>query len=724
MREEKVMLKAPPRLLLGLGFLFWGAMGDYPFAGLLGAIAFEARHWTSVRWKFGEKGFVRAWQLCIVILIIVAVQFFASDEERTAGASLELLSWLPFIFMPLGLAQQYSADRGVPLTSFSYFARRKINLDRKAGRPVLLHPAQIGFPYLGVTLVSAGLGLWSVYWYGVGIVLLFGIGLYFMTSERKRPLAWGLAYLGSIGLAVVLTLGVFQIYGRLGSQRYAQQNDSLSARETRTQLGNIGELLLSPKIDWRYYHREGGRPKRLRLAVYDEPKSDERGPSYWQARLRLRKWVEQIDRDRDVGGGFESLFVEEDAFAYREEFFGMKGGHRSEIVGLVDDENLIPLPRNVLRFENVAAESMEANSQGSTRISDPENGAIRIEVVGGDQDQVASVDLDPSIRDLELPPWEYPGLTAYWEKLGVEDLPEWAQKNGRPIRRPEWAAGKSEAQEQHVLRMMLQADFAENFSYTLRLSSVNNAPPVTHFLEDLKSGHCEYFASATALLFRRAGIPARYAVGYVVDEEGKKAGEYLLRGKHAHAWVQAYFGGEWVNEAAAGDRPVWRCRGGEWMEVDLTPATWLEQFKTAQDWQQALSDWSQTTLADLILWFSGTLVSLLIKLLLGGALLLIVARVAYRLWVTRGGGDPGVDSWEMRSCRANPLADFEKWLAREIGERPRSLPLGAWLREKAPELVPAYQQLRFDPKSAGAEEELRAEARKTQMRLREEAKNT
>ncbi|MDB4693618.1 hypothetical protein OAF21_08440, partial [Akkermansiaceae bacterium] len=142
-------LKAPPRLLLGLGFLFWGAMGDYPFAGLLGAVAFEARHWTPLRWHFGEKGFVRAWQLSVVIFIIVAVIFFSSDEVESSTASLGLLAWLPFIFMPLGLAQQYAADRGVPLTSFSYFARRKITLDRKAGRSVVIYPAQIGFPYLG-----------------------------------------------------------------------------------------------------------------------------------------------------------------------------------------------------------------------------------------------------------------------------------------------------------------------------------------------------------------------------------------------------------------------------------------------------------------------------------------------------------------------------------------------------------------------------------------------
>ena len=42
-----------------------------------------------------------------------------------------------------------------------------------------------------------------------------------------------------------------------------------------------------------------------------------------------------------------------------------------------------------------------------------------------------------------------------------------------------------------------------------------NETPLARFLLRTRSGHCEYFATATVLLLRQLGIPARYAVGYV-----------------------------------------------------------------------------------------------------------------------------------------------------------------------------------------------------------------
>jgi transglutaminase-like putative cysteine protease len=774
MREEDVMLKAPPRLLLGLGFLFWGAMVEYPFIGLLGAVAFEARNWTPLRWHFGEKGFVRAWQLCIVMLIIAAVRFFSSDEERTAEASLTLLSWLPYIFMPLGLAQQYSADRGVPLTSFSYFARRKINLDRKAGRAVLIRPAQIGFPYLGIILISAGLGLPYLFGYGLGVVVLFGIGLYFMREERSRPIAWGISYVTSLVLALGLSWAIWEVYNKLAATRLHQKQDIESGREVSTALGQVAEIQLSPKIDWRYYQDEGKRPQRLRLAVYNEPRGTQ-----WKARRRLVRWKEKIDSDRDVGGDFESLLFEDDTFFYAAEGKEAAEVHRSRVRGLVSDESLIPIPHNVLRYEDIAAEGIDVNSQGTTRLSDPANSAIEIEMVSGAQNRLASADLDPSIRDLELPVKEIPGLDRFWKKLGVEDLPEWSRdRDGDPRRQPDWSSRRNDRGEQEVLRSMLRAYLLMNFSYSLELDPDEDDPPVTHFLEEMEAGHCEYFASTAAMLLRRAGIPTRYAVGYVVDENGKGKGEWILRGKHAHAWAQAYLGGEWVNEARSvdqalwvesdyveaweaafredwvtdspgelgypgylktggeevltrvafgrewinrGKRPIWRCRGGEWVEVDMTPSTWLDFTGVEGSWGQRLSDWWQISLADLIVWFSGAVVSFLVKLILFGGLFLILARVVIRLWTTRGErGEELRESWAVRARSDNPLAEFESWLAKRFGLRPASIPLSEWLREKAPELIPVYQEVRFDPASKGSTEELQGMAKTARKRLREE----
>ena len=57
---------------------------------------------------------------------------------------------------------------------------------------------------------------------------------------------------------------------------------------------------------------------------------------------------------------------------------------------------------------------------------------------------------------------------------------------------------------------------------------------MSRFLLRTRSGHCEYFATATVLLLRQLGIPARYAVGYAVHEAtGRK---YVVRQRDAHAW--------------------------------------------------------------------------------------------------------------------------------------------------------------------------------------------
>ena len=61
-----------------------------------------------------------------------------------------------------------------------------------------------------------------------------------------------------------------------------------------------------------------------------------------------------------------------------------------------------------------------------------------------------------------------------------------------------------------------------------------NETPLSRFLLRTRSGHCEYFATATVLLLRQLGIPARYAVGYAVHEcAGQK---YVVRQRDAHAW--------------------------------------------------------------------------------------------------------------------------------------------------------------------------------------------
>lgn len=708
MKKEEVMLQPPPRLLLGVAMLFWGAMGDDPYVGLITAIALEARNWISLRWRFGETGFARAWQLCIVILIVVAVAFLTDDEDATASASLALLSWLPIIFLPIILAQQYASDQGVPLVSFSFIARRKIRLDREAGRAVKLKPCELGFPYLGITLISAGLGLRTTVDYGVIVTILFGIGLYFMRRERTRPLAWVFAYFLAALIGLFLSVSAFYLYKQFSKRNSYETEAVESPREVRTALGQVTDLQLSANIDWRYYQDEGNAPERLRLAVYNKPRT-----GYWVTSQRSTKIAEQIDPERGAGGDFETLLSEERNFFYQEKHQSSEHPHRSRVLGLVKDESLVPLPRNPRRFENVAVEGLDVSGMSSTRLDDPKHGALEISIVSDDQESLNFVDLDPTMDDLVIPKTELKGIERFWSELGMNDLPSWKVKTNM---KPLWQEYEVDRLEQDALHVMLRAKFLSDFSYTLKLSPRRDTAPVSHFLEHMKKGHCEYFANATALLLRRAGIPTRYVVGYALEEKGSERNEWIIRGKHAHAWVQAYLGGAWVNEAQSGDAPVWRCRGGEWVEIDLTPPDWLTGTKPQDDWKRSLADWWQKTRPDLIVWFSGPVVSLMMSILLYGCVMGGIGFLIYRLWTTRKHHAAGVgDSWDKRSASGNPLIDFERWLAKRIGPRPLGMTMADWLKSEAPELIPMYQQVRFNEQDAT---ELMSLTEETQNRLK------
>ncbi|MBM3821505.1 MAG: DUF4129 domain-containing protein [Verrucomicrobia bacterium] len=92
---------------------------------------------------------------------------------------------------------------------------------------------------------------------------------------------------------------------------------------------------------------------------------------------------------------------------------------------------------------------------------------------------------------------------------------------------------------------------------------------MARFLTQTRSGHCEYFATAAALVLRELGIPARYISGYSMQE--KRGEEWLVRGRHAHAWTLA-----WVD--------------GVWREIDLTPASWVEMESARARFWEKLGD--------------------------------------------------------------------------------------------------------------------------------------
>lgn len=62
--------------------------------------------------------------------------------------------------------------------------------------------------------------------------------------------------------------------------------------------------------------------------------------------------------------------------------------------------------------------------------------------------------------------------------------------------------------------------------------------PLGEFLFERRTGHCEYFASALAVLLRVRGVPARLGTGYWSGELDETGERVIVRAAHAHAWVE------------------------------------------------------------------------------------------------------------------------------------------------------------------------------------------
>ena len=92
-------------------------------------------------------------------------------------------------------------------------------------------------------------------------------------------------------------------------------------------------------------------------------------------------------------------------------------------------------------------------------------------------------------------------------------------------------------------------------SYTTNLKrNASIEDPLEDFLFAEKDGHCEYFASAAAILLRMGGVPTRYVNGFLGGEWNDLRQAVTVRENRAHSWVEVYLGQE------------------GWVRVDATPA--------------------------------------------------------------------------------------------------------------------------------------------------------
>ena len=78
----------------------------------------------------------------------------------------------------------------------------------------------------------------------------------------------------------------------------------------------------------------------------------------------------------------------------------------------------------------------------------------------------------------------------------------------------------------------------KNYKYTTDVRNDSYEDFVSDFVLNKKEGYCTYFASATVIMCRIAGIPSRYVEGFNMNNETSVDGEYKITNKDAHAWAE------------------------------------------------------------------------------------------------------------------------------------------------------------------------------------------
>jgi transglutaminase-like putative cysteine protease len=146
---------------------------------------------------------------------------------------------------------------------------------------------------------------------------------------------------------------------------------------------------------------------------------------------------------------------------------------------------------------------------------------------------VSSRVVDPTPEELSLirfsAPSEYGRYTVLPDGLDPR-LGEVAKR---------WTEGASTPYAQV---MAIQDHFRDgSYEYNTDVQPVADADALLNFIANTKSGFCQQYATAMAVLVRELGYPARVAVGF---RQGTHEGDrFTVTSKDAHAWVEVDFPG-------------------------------------------------------------------------------------------------------------------------------------------------------------------------------------
>jgi transglutaminase-like putative cysteine protease len=656
-------VSAPP-LLVGAAVVFWGWEAGLLLPALFVALVLESARALTWRLELSTSDFNRIADLCALLFAASAVWVFAtSGALRTAGgprALTLLFQRLPLLFALLVACQAYSTAGRVPLSAFFWALRRR------AAREGVAPPAvDLAYPFVVLCVLSASAANVRTPVFYAGLCALAAWALWGERSRRFPPVWWA----GLLVVAAVLGWGgqamLHQAQEKLEQVVFEYIFNIVRRRDTdpfrsSTALGRLGELKLSDRILLRVEPGPGLRtPLLLREASYNVYNS-----TVWFA----------------AGAAFAPVAAEADGETWR--FRAVAGPAPSVGVSayLPRGRGILALPNGAFEVGKLAAVGVSRNALGAVRV-DEGLGLVRYRARFG-RDSV--LDGPPGGEELSVPAREALLLRQLAAELDLE--------------------AKTPAERLAAVAAFFRTRFRYSTYQTDRPRGVS---PLEDFLLRSHAGHCEYFATATVLLLRAAGVPARYATGYSVQEWSALERTWVVRARHAHSWTLA-----WVDDA--------------WRDLDTTPAVWASE-EGANSVLEPLNDlWA---LAEYLFarWRYGEGGSGAAAWL-GWLLVPLGLLLAWRLYTRRRRGGAALAAAPAGPRAPRPGEDSEFYLIEReldragLGRRPDEPP-SAWVRRlreagapppttaPLPAIVSLHYRYRFDPAGLGADERAALRAR-------------
>lgn len=488
-------------------------------------------------------------------------------------------------------------------------------------------------PYAALALLAAGAANIEGQVYYIAVIVLFAGILLLARPLQAHWLVWAALLLAAIGGGHFAHKGLKRLHYWVEEQSVEWISAwNANPFKSQTSIGDLGSMKLSDRIELRI---KADAPLLLHQASYNVYMGQS-----WGTSARTFHDDDPVERGND--GPLQTIQV-------MQEF---------------SKEAILALPDGTLMIKGLEGAHLQYSDFGAVRISNPPAiGHYQVFFSGERRGQ-------SNANDLKVP----------------EEHREWLEPFSRQLQ-------LQEASPIEVMARIID-HFQEHFYYSLYLGDESDADvALKDFILKRKAGHCEYFAVASVLLLRYAGIPARLATGYMVDEYDSKQKLYIVRRRHAHAWAIAYIDG------------VWRA-------VDSTPAQWLHMEAENSGWLQAMNDWFSDTLLAFKLWRMKQAEKDDDMLLMGAALLLSLY-LGFRIYnarrqlvrktaATAESGDSG-----RRQGLDSELYLIEDYFRDSPKARHDNESIPRWLKRAGlPELLPLYRlhyQLRFDPLGLSAE---------------------